>query len=98
MLQASPAKKFQPSRSVVSFCTAVVIEVLGSITTVNTDVVQRILPFVISGLQPGSKGGSDHKVRFESAVFESGKTLCYLFLLTCSLALNFMVYNFCTSL
>lgn len=58
---ASPAKKFQPSRSVVSFCTAVVIEVLGSITTVNTDVVQRILPFVISGLQPGSKGGSDHK-------------------------------------
>lgn len=58
---ASPAKKFQPSRPIVSFCTAVVIEVLGSITTVNTDIVQRILPFVISGLQPGSKGGSDHK-------------------------------------
>uniref|UniRef100_A0A6N2JZM9 BP28 C-terminal domain-containing protein n=1 Tax=Salix viminalis TaxID=40686 RepID=A0A6N2JZM9_SALVM len=58
---ASPAKKFQSSRPVVSFCTAVVIEVLGSITTVNTDIVQRILPFVISGLQPGSKDGSDHK-------------------------------------
>ncbi|KAG5249529.1 U3 small nucleolar RNA-associated protein and NUC211 domain-containing [Salix suchowensis] len=58
---ASPAKKFQSSRPVVSFCTAVVIEVLGSITTVNTDIVQRILPFVISGLQPGSKDSSDHK-------------------------------------
>ncbi|CAK7335892.1 unnamed protein product [Dovyalis caffra] len=58
---ASPTKKFYASRPIVSFCTAVVIEVLGSLTTVNTDVVQRILPFVISGLQPGSKGVSDQK-------------------------------------
>ena len=98
MLQASPAKKFQSSRPVVSFCTAVVIEVLGSITTVNTDIVQRILPFVISGLQPGSKDGSDHKVRFESVALESGRTMCYLFLLTCTLALDFKVYYVCTSL
>ncbi|KAL4595949.1 hypothetical protein ACB092_12G129000 [Castanea dentata] len=58
---ATPSKKNQPSRFVISFCTAVVVEALGSITTVEDDVVKRILPFVVSGLQPGTKGGSDHK-------------------------------------
>ncbi|KAK7852331.1 uncharacterized protein CFP56_039361 [Quercus suber] len=58
---ATPSKKNQPSRFVISFCTAVVVEALGSVTTVEDDVVKRILPFVVSGLQPGTKGGSDHK-------------------------------------
>lgn len=58
---ASPSKKYQPSRFVIGFCTAVVVEALGSATTIEDDVVKRILPFVVSGLQPGTKGGSDHK-------------------------------------
>lgn len=60
--QASPSKKFQPSRPVVSFCTAVVVEVLGSVTPLDDGLVKKILPFVSSGLQPGAKSGSDHKV------------------------------------
>lgn len=58
---ASPTKKFLPSRPTINFCTAVVVEALGSVTTVDSDVVKRILPFVVSGLQPGTKRGSDHK-------------------------------------
>ncbi|KAF5959772.1 hypothetical protein HYC85_000981 [Camellia sinensis] len=58
---ASPTKKIQPSRPVISFCTAVVVEVLGSLTPLDSDVVKRVLPYVVSGLQPGAKGGSDHK-------------------------------------
>ncbi|KAK2994684.1 hypothetical protein RJ640_026163 [Escallonia rubra] len=59
---AAPTKKYQPSRPVISFCTAVVVEVLGSLPAVETDVVKRILPFVDSGLQPGAKGGLDRKI------------------------------------
>lgn len=64
--QASPSKKSQPSRSMISFCTAVVVEALGSVTSVDNDVVTRILPFVNSGLQPDAKGGPDHRVRFKA--------------------------------
>ncbi|KAK1419459.1 hypothetical protein QVD17_28628 [Tagetes erecta] len=59
---ASPTKKVQPSRPVISFCTAVVIEVLGSLPVLDTDVVKRISPYVISSLQIHSKGNIDHKV------------------------------------
>ncbi|GMI76636.1 hypothetical protein like AT3G06530 [Hibiscus trionum] len=58
---ASPTKKFQASRPVVSFCTAVIVEVLGCVATIDSDIVKRIHPFVASGLQTGAKGGSDHK-------------------------------------
>ncbi|TKY57271.1 U3 small nucleolar RNA-associated protein 10 [Spatholobus suberectus] len=58
---ACPSKKSQPSRLVIGFCTAVFVEVLGTVVTVNDDLVKRILPFVVSGLQPGIKGVSDHK-------------------------------------
>lgn len=58
---ASASKKSQPSRLVIGFCTAVFVEVLGTVVTVNDDLVKRILPFVVSGLQPGIKGVSDHK-------------------------------------
>lgn len=58
---ASPTKKFQPSKVVISFCTAVVVEALGSLTTIDNEVVKRVLPYVLSGLQPDAKGGIDHK-------------------------------------
>ncbi|KAA8539764.1 hypothetical protein F0562_026456 [Nyssa sinensis] len=58
---ASPTKKFQASRPVINFCTAVVVETLGSLMTVDSNVVKRVLPYVVSGLQFGAKGGLDHK-------------------------------------
>ncbi|CAJ2638365.1 unnamed protein product [Trifolium pratense] len=58
---ASPSKKFQPSKNVIGFCTAVFIEVLGTVVTVDDDILKRILPFVSSGLQHGINGVSDHK-------------------------------------
>ncbi|XP_028799979.1 uncharacterized protein At3g06530 isoform X2 [Neltuma alba] len=58
---ASPRKKFQPSKHVISFCTAVFFEVLGTSLTVNDDIIKRILPFVVSGLHPGVKGALDHR-------------------------------------
>ncbi|XVE56436.1 hypothetical protein DITRI_Ditri04bG0009000 [Diplodiscus trichospermus] len=58
---ASATKKFQASRHVISFCTAVIVEVLGSVATIDSDIVKRIHPFVASGLQAGTKCGSDHK-------------------------------------
>lgn len=66
--QASPSKKFHPSRPMISFCTAVVVEALGSVISVDNDVVTRILPFVNSGLQSDAKGGPDHKVRFKASL------------------------------
>lgn len=47
----------------ISFCTAVIIEVLGSARSIDNDDVMRILPFVNSGLHRDAKAGSDHKVR-----------------------------------
>jgi U3 small nucleolar RNA-associated protein 10 len=58
---ASPTGKLQPSRPVVSFCTAVTVEVLGSLAVVESDVVMRILPYVFSCLKNGAKGVLDHK-------------------------------------
>nr|GMD68865.1 uncharacterized protein At3g06530 isoform X1 [Ipomoea batatas] len=58
---ATRAKKIQPSRPVIGFCTAVVVEVLGSLMTIDNDVVKRVLPYVASGLQPHGKGGRDQK-------------------------------------
>ncbi|XP_048446393.1 LOW QUALITY PROTEIN: uncharacterized protein At3g06530-like [Pyrus x bretschneideri] len=58
---ASPSKKYRPSRTVIKFCMAVVIEVLGSATSVDSDVVQRILPLVVSGLEAGTKGHPENK-------------------------------------
>ncbi|KAI8563564.1 hypothetical protein RHMOL_Rhmol03G0119100 [Rhododendron molle] len=59
---ASPSKKFYdfyPSKAVISFCT--VVEVLGSLTTLDDDGVKRVLPYVLSGLQLDAKGGLDLK-------------------------------------
>ena len=45
----------------ISFCTAVVVEVLGSMKTIDNDIVKIILPFLNSGLQSGGLGSSDYK-------------------------------------
>lgn len=66
-----------PLRPVVSFCTAVVVEALGSVMTIDSDAVKRILPFVTSGLQPGTIGGSDHKVTCETNCYWIGLDTCY---------------------
>ncbi|OVA04123.1 BP28 [Macleaya cordata] len=58
---ASPVKKYQPSIPVVSFFTAVVVEVLGAVPILDSDSVRKVLPFVFSGLDPTTKGGPDHK-------------------------------------
>ncbi|XP_031392129.1 uncharacterized protein At3g06530 isoform X2 [Punica granatum] len=58
---ASPTGKFQPSRPILSFCTAVAVEAVGSFATVESDVVKRILPFAVSGIQPGRKRNLEHK-------------------------------------
>ncbi|CAN4080724.1 unnamed protein product [Withania somnifera] len=55
------SKKVQPSRPVTAFCTAVLFEVLGALTTIDSEAVRRVLPFVEFGLQPGSRGGTDQK-------------------------------------
>ncbi|KAL8153527.1 hypothetical protein V2J09_011287 [Rumex salicifolius] len=57
---ATPTKKNQQSLPVISFCITVVVEVLGSVATVDNDLVKRILPFV-AGIQSGAKGISDCK-------------------------------------
>lgn len=58
---ATPGKKPKPATPVISFCTAVVVEVLGSMATVDSDIVKRILPFLNSGLQSGGLGSSEYK-------------------------------------
>lgn len=63
MVQASPKKKFNFSRPVISFCTAVFVEVLGSMTTINSSVVGKIYGFLDYGLKASVNGGSDHQVR-----------------------------------
>lgn len=44
------------------FCIAVITELIGSATVVDTNVVKRILPYVVYGLQPNVKVEPDHKV------------------------------------
>lgn len=61
--QASSIKKSQASRPVMCFCTAVIIEVLGSVSSLDK-VLNKVLPFVNSGLRSGAKQSQDHKVRF----------------------------------
>lgn len=58
------------------FCIAVIIEVIGSITVVDTNVVKRILPYIVYGLQPNVKVEPDHKV---SIIFYFSSTTVMLF-------------------
>ncbi|GAB2253654.1 hypothetical protein Droror1_Dr00006501 [Drosera rotundifolia] len=58
---ATPAKKFKPSAPMVTFCTAIVVEVLGYAETVDSNVVKRVIPFLFAGFQPEGKSFTDHK-------------------------------------
>jgi hypothetical protein len=62
--QATPTKEFSHSRTVVCFCTAVVVECLGAVQKLDTDIVQRVLGFVFDSLNPEITGNQDYKVRF----------------------------------
>ncbi|GAA0150254.1 RNA metabolism protein [Lithospermum erythrorhizon] len=58
---AKATKKFQPSRPVIGLCTSVIVEVIRSVKTLEGDMVTRILPYVVSGLQPGAKRDLDQQ-------------------------------------
>ncbi|KAK9142873.1 hypothetical protein Syun_012273 [Stephania yunnanensis] len=58
---ATPIKKYQPSAPVIGFFTSVVVEILGALPLIDDGTVRRILPFVFSGLEPTSRGGTNHK-------------------------------------
>ncbi|KAL4178617.1 hypothetical protein AMTRI_Chr13g116010 [Amborella trichopoda] len=58
---AMPKKKVLYSRTVVGFSTAVIVETLGAVTVVDSELVQRIIPFVLSCLNANVDGSSDHK-------------------------------------
>ncbi|KAL9271856.1 hypothetical protein AKJ16_DCAP21544 [Drosera capensis] len=58
---ATLAKKFKPSAPMITFCTAIVVEVLGYAETVDSNVVKRVIPFLFAGFQPEGKSFSDHK-------------------------------------
>ncbi|KAH0456236.1 hypothetical protein IEQ34_014143 [Dendrobium chrysotoxum] len=57
---ASSTKDFKHSRQVICFCTAVTVEVLGSLPKLDTDTIQRILTFVFNGFNPVVGGSPDH--------------------------------------
>ncbi|KAJ4759194.1 U3 small nucleolar RNA-associated protein 10 [Rhynchospora pubera] len=58
---ASADKNFQHPAPVISFCTAVIVETLGSMPTLDTDAVQRVLGFVFSALNLETKAEREHK-------------------------------------
>ncbi|KAL5979881.1 hypothetical protein ACLOJK_038993 [Asimina triloba] len=58
---AMPTNMFQQSRPVICFCSAVVVETLGAVPTLDTDIVKRILPFAFAGLSSGRGASPDHK-------------------------------------
>ncbi|KAF0894489.1 hypothetical protein E2562_039200 [Oryza meyeriana var. granulata] len=58
---AAPTKEFHHSSTVVCFCTAVIVECLGAIPKLDTDIVQRVLGFVFDSLNPAMKGDQDYK-------------------------------------
>ncbi|CAN6240377.1 unnamed protein product [Urochloa humidicola] len=58
---AMPTKEFSHSRTVVCFSTAVIVECLGAVPKLDTDIVQRVLGFVFDSLNPGITGDQDYK-------------------------------------
>ncbi|CAN6249618.1 unnamed protein product [Urochloa humidicola] len=58
---AMPTKEFSHSRIVVCFCTAVIVECLGAVPKLDTDIVQRVLGFVFDSLKPEITGDQDYK-------------------------------------
>jgi U3 small nucleolar RNA-associated protein 10 len=60
--QATPTKDFLHSRTVVCFCTAVIVECLGAIPRVDSDIVQKVLGYVFDSLNPQIRADQDYKV------------------------------------
>ncbi|KAJ3706936.1 hypothetical protein LUZ61_010641 [Rhynchospora tenuis] len=58
---ASAEKNFQHPAPVISFCTAVIVETLGSMPKLDTDAVQRVLGFVFSALNLETKAEREQK-------------------------------------
>lgn len=58
---ATPTADFLHSRTVVCFCTAVIVECLGAIPKLDTDIVQRVLGFVFDSLNPKITADQDYK-------------------------------------
>ncbi|KAJ3680582.1 hypothetical protein LUZ60_016860 [Juncus effusus] len=54
-------KELNPSKPVVSFCTAVIVESLGQIQKLDNDIVRRVLDFVLKALDHENKADQDHK-------------------------------------
>ncbi|RLM64477.1 uncharacterized protein C2845_PM16G15760 [Panicum miliaceum] len=57
----TPTREFSHSRTVVCFCTAVIVECLGAVPKLDTDIVQRVLGFVFDSLNPEITGDQDYK-------------------------------------
>ncbi|KAL6651157.1 hypothetical protein ACP70R_010082 [Stipagrostis hirtigluma subsp. patula] len=57
----TPTKEFHHSRTVVCFCTAVIVECLGAVPKLDTDIVQRVLGFMFDSLNPAITGDQDYK-------------------------------------
>ena len=60
--QATPTKDFLHSRTVVCFCTAVIVECLGAIPRLDSDIVQKVLGYVFDSLNPEIRADQDYKV------------------------------------
>ncbi|KAL5216795.1 hypothetical protein ABZP36_008196 [Zizania latifolia] len=58
---ATPTKELHHLRTVVCFCTAVIVECLGAIPKLDTDIVQRVLGFVFDSLNPATNGDREYK-------------------------------------
>lgn len=58
---AAPTKDFLHSRTVVCFCTAVIVECLGAIPRVDSDIVQKVLGYVFDSLNPEIRADQDYK-------------------------------------
>ncbi|PWZ34243.1 Uncharacterized protein Zm00014a_040783 [Zea mays] len=58
---ATPTKEFSHSKTVVCFCTAVIVECLGAVPKLDTDVVQRVLGFVFDSLNPAVTRDQEYK-------------------------------------
>lgn len=60
--QAAPKKGFLHSRTVVCFCTAVIVECLGAIPKLDSNIVQRVVGYVFDSLNPDIGADRDYKV------------------------------------
>uniref|UniRef100_R7W4R5 BP28 C-terminal domain-containing protein n=1 Tax=Aegilops tauschii TaxID=37682 RepID=R7W4R5_AEGTA len=61
LLKAAPKKGFLHSRTVVCFCTAVIVECLGAIPKLDSNIVQRVVGYVFDSLNPDIGADRDYK-------------------------------------